>query len=805
MKKQLTLILLVTAGLAATAMAQPQTTWEGNISTNWNYSPNWSSGVPDNTKTARFVAARPNYPVLDHNVEVAVLIVEGGNINLGGYTLQVNGNVTITGANPNVLNISNGVLTASNFVLVEDVTFNNIELRKTGANNTAFYNDVVFNGTTVINTTSTAGFGSIFILGSTDGYDITFNDDVYFRNNGVNTVIQIGADTGSIALNGDVYLQNTQPGSYIRFGDDGTIAVAADKAFKIESDNYNTGTLYFNNVTQNGSAPNDTLLMNSLDIRNSTFGGAFTADLNTSLILVDSSTFLSECTLIAPSLANIRNSLFQDAALFNKTGAGANSWGGGNTFNDACEINKSGSGSISTASIEGDTFNMDVKLKSSGTGDLRIGSDYGETSIFKKNIDFTNSAKQVIFGPGSILLNGTTSQSLIGADSLTHYFDYLEVDNPDGVVLQMPINIGAQLTFTDGIVQSSDTTAVTFTASGFSLGASNASHIDGLVRKLDLGIGMLFTFPVGDSSYYAPISVRGFSGTPDFEALYNYFDPDIAMYDATQVEAPIDHISRREHWLLNLLSSGSAYVKLSWDTRSLGVDTPADLVVARWDGSKWVSEGAGTLTGDASAGTIETAAPVTNFSPFTLASITAFNPLPIELLYFKASPVGQTIELEWATATEHNNAYFTVERSVDGRIFEDITTLPGAGNSQQMIVYSSQDDYPLDGISYYRLRQTDFDGASSFSGILSVHRTTDQGHISVFPVPSPDRRYTLRWPASFDVRRISLVDATGRALPLQPPIDATQITLELTRLPAGVYFVSLQSPQQQRWVKIILD
>ncbi|MBK8705885.1 MAG: T9SS type A sorting domain-containing protein [Saprospiraceae bacterium] len=520
---------------------------------------------------------------------------------------------------------------------------------------------------------------------------------------------------------------------------------------------------------------------------------------------MDSSTFLSECTLIAPSLANIRNSLFQDAALFNKTGSGANTWGGGNTFNSLCEINKSGSGSISTASVKGDTFNLDVKLKSAGTGDLRIGSDYGETSVFKKNIDFTNSAKPVIFGPGSILLNGTAEQSLIGADSLTHHFDYLEVDNPAGVVLQMPIDIGALLKFTDGIVQSSDTTAVTFTASGFAFGASDTSHIDGLVRKLDLGFGMTFTFPVGDSSYYAPIAVRGASGTPDFEALYQYFDPDSAMYDATLVEAPINHISRKEHWLLNLLSSGSAYVKLSWDTRSFGVDTPADLVVARWDGSKWVSEGAGTLAGDASAGTIESAAPVTNFSPFTLASISAFNPLPIELLYFKASPVEQTIELEWATATEHNNAYFTIERSADGRTFEDITTLPGAGNSQQMIVYRSTDEQPLEGLSYYRLRQTDFDGASTFSDIVSIRRNADLGDITVSPVPSPDRRFTLRWPAHYDVRRVILIDATGRAWPLQPLIDASQTTLDLTHLPAGVYFASLQSPQQQRWVKIILN
>jgi hypothetical protein len=161
--------------------------------------------------------------------------------------------------------------------------------------------------------------------------------------------------------------------------------------------------------------------------------------------------------------------------------------------------------------------------------------------------------------------------------------------------------------------------------------------------------------------------------------------------------------------------------------------------------------------------------------------------------------------LEWATATEHNNAFFTVERSADGRTFEDLTTLPGAGNSQQMLVYRSIDEQPLQGLSYYRLRQTDYDGASTFSDIVSILRTADEGDISVFPVPSPDRRFTLRWPVDYDVRRVTLVDATGSTWLLQPVIDASQTTLDLTHLPAGVYFALLQSPRQQRWVKIILN
>ncbi|MGK7390933.1 MAG: T9SS type A sorting domain-containing protein [Candidatus Cyclobacteriaceae bacterium M2_1C_046] len=83
--------------------------------------------------------------------------------------------------------------------------------------------------------------------------------------------------------------------------------------------------------------------------------------------------------------------------------------------------------------------------------------------------------------------------------------------------------------------------------------------------------------------------------------------------------------------------------------------------------------------------------------------------LPIELILFDASVKVDAVKLTWATATEENFDYFTVERSVDGKNYEALSTLEGKGWSESVINYSYTDNHPLNGRSYYRLKATDLD------------------------------------------------------------------------------------------------
>jgi hypothetical protein len=79
------------------------------------------------------------------------------------------------------------------------------------------------------------------------------------------------------------------------------------------------------------------------------------------------------------------------------------------------------------------------------------------------------------------------------------------------------------------------------------------------------------------------------------------------------------------------------------------------------------------------------------------------------------------VDLKWTTASEKDNDFFTVERSVDGTDFEKILTLPGAGNSAVQRNYSASDKEPVMGVSYYRLKQTDYNGKFTYSEIKKVN------------------------------------------------------------------------------------
>ena len=98
-------------------------------------------------------------------------------------------------------------------------------------------------------------------------------------------------------------------------------------------------------------------------------------------------------------------------------------------------------------------------------------------------------------------------------------------------------------------------------------------------------------------------------------------------------------------------------------------------------------------------------------------------PLPIELLSFRGTTDNVKNYLYWSTASETDNHYFTVEKSTDGIIYKMLKVVMGAGNSTQLINYSYIDDTPENVINYYRLKQTDVNGNSSYSNIISINNS----------------------------------------------------------------------------------
>ncbi len=113
------------------------------------------------------------------------------------------------------------------------------------------------------------------------------------------------------------------------------------------------------------------------------------------------------------------------------------------------------------------------------------------------------------------------------------------------------------------------------------------------------------------------------------------------------------------------------------------------------------------------------------------------NPLPVELLSFIATPEEKGLILQWSTASELNNDFFTLEKSRNGKDFEVIAQVEGNGTSHVKIDYSFTDRNPYLGLSYYRLSQTDYDGTKEIFPVISTIYTSNK-NIEIYPNPVRD-------------------------------------------------------------------
>lgn len=174
------------------------------------------------------------------------------------------------------------------------------------------------------------------------------------------------------------------------------------------------------------------------------------------------------------------------------------------------------------------------------------------------------------------------------------------------------------------------------------------------------------------------------------------------------------------------------------------------------------------------------------------------NPLPIELIRFAGNCTDGQVEVTWTTASETNNDFFTVQRSIDGVNFEDVVIVDGAGNSSSIINYSAVDYNPYGGTSYYRLKQTDFDGASKYSDVVAVScgnaatdfnlvNAYDQGNGTMAVVfnAGDNELYTV---TLYDIIGKQITETTGKAYS-----GKNQINIAVGDLARGIYMVNLKN------------
>lgn len=182
-------------------------------------------------------------------------------------------------------------------------------------------------------------------------------------------------------------------------------------------------------------------------------------------------------------------------------------------------------------------------------------------------------------------------------------------------------------------------------------------------------------------------------------------------------------------------------------------------------------------------------------------SLSAFEVLPVELTAFEARPSsGGQVVLTWQTLTETDNQEFTVERSPNGQHFTAIGHLAGAGTSAALRRYSFTDPAPRPGLNYYRLRQTDFDGTTALSKVISVTTTAANRPYLLSRSDPQDLDIWFEQPVTHS-GEVRLFDLSGRLL-LQSRLGAglREHHVPLPALTAGIYVVQIRMGGE-RWVE----
>ncbi|HIA06674.1 MAG TPA: T9SS type A sorting domain-containing protein [Flavobacteriales bacterium] len=172
--------------------------------------------------------------------------------------------------------------------------------------------------------------------------------------------------------------------------------------------------------------------------------------------------------------------------------------------------------------------------------------------------------------------------------------------------------------------------------------------------------------------------------------------------------------------------------------------------------------------------------------------------MPIDLVSFTADLDNSDVHVDWTVASQTNNDYFNIQRSIDGFDWEDIANVAGAGSSSQMLSYSYVDTDPYLGVSYYRLKQTDYDGNFEIFEPVAVLYDIDMVELLISPNPVTDAiRITTDGMVHNDLNIIRIYDVKGNMVLHNNLIGVLKnYSINVDALVPGIYIVKSKNRKQ---------
>jgi hypothetical protein len=446
--------------------------------------------------------------------------------------------------------------------------------------------------------------------------------------------------------------------------------------------------------------------------------------------------------------------------------------------NNTCVLNQPAS--ISAASGEA----KDVIIESGATLGIQSSESLKVHGNWNNN-GILNSAVGTIEFIGS---TGNQTITKVGGETIP----YMIVNKASGnVILANNVTVSGGLTLTNGLVEVG--------ANTLALGSATVSggSATSFVKTAGSGVmsrnvsGSAVNFPVGNGSYNPAMITN--AGTAD---IFSVRVVDNVTTNGTGVGATTTEAVVNRTWMISEATTGgsNATLRLYWNGtgEEINAFSAASAFMAHYVAASSMWDNIGGTVG---AGYVESTGN-NSFSPFTISSSPVFAPLPVELMSLDAQCAGENVMVAWKTASEHNTLSYTVERSADGSVWNEVQTVAAAVNSNSIRKYGIEDANAARGLNYYRLIQTDQDGVQKVYGPVMSNCGSDDNIFMSFPNPS-DAEITLVFNNKEYVGQSTLTvrDANGRvvrsiALDIQKGTSSLLIPdMELT---PGIYYLQLE-------------
>ncbi len=713
---------------------------------------------------------------------------------------------------------------------------------KNGTTNDNSNGNNIFNGTSIMsnigsgylmfgngnadqfNTTATFNnLGSSHIYVAYNSINNIFGGNTTFNNSPTNTNSWIYIATASAnnsTFNGNIIV-NCNNGAGIYFGNStGTSTLSAGKTISIGAGGFNAGQLVLKQFTQ-VSATSQSL---------TTTG--------TSLIQYGpTSSFDGDITSVSPGLF-FNASVFNGSVNSTKNGTTNDVSPGGNVFNGSTALTDIGSGAFYMANSTSDAYNGNVIFTQNNTGIFY--PNHNTNCTYAGNITVNSTATNTITfgqaGGGIATLTGGTAQTINKTGTTGNpVFTRLVINkSASDVTLNTRANVSTYLTLTQGIVNTTQTNILNMNNASTTTIGNALSFINGPMNyDMALNGSRTLNFPVGKIG--PVLSGTATVITTDWRpAILNSVHNNATSYtyntelfissaDALgwAMPATVANVSRIHWWdiarsntstgvitpTLNL--NGNQTITLYYDVND-GVTDPTNLTICKntyTATTAWKDiggSGATITTGNVTSSSAPTA--FNSFSRFTLGNrIGGVNPLPIELLYFTATPINNKVNLDWASATETNNDYYIIEKSIDGINFEFVTKVKayGNGNSTNKQSYNALDENPYKGLSYYRLKQVDKTSDFKYANIVSVE-LKENSYINIYPNPATDKLY-INASNNYNNSTIKIVSATGVEVKSAEQLITYNGIIDLEDLASGMYFIVVNNGTSIQNIKISIQ